>query len=143
MVVLCIYPEIINKQDYSIKSDLWSVGVIIYQMIYGRVPFEVSNFVQLIKKINNEEIKYDHKDIKISSMCVDLIKNLLQVNVEERISWDNFFYHPWFTVDDLLTEENNLLNFSISNTPSVPKLNNFNHHVEENQFNLLYTKVLK
>ena len=34
-------PEIINKQDYSIKSDLWSIGIIIYQMIYGRVPLKL------------------------------------------------------------------------------------------------------
>ena len=43
-------PEIINKQDYNYKSDLWSVGVILYQMFYGTVPFNVNNFVQLIKK---------------------------------------------------------------------------------------------
>ena len=136
-------PEIINKQDYSIKSDLWSVGVIIYQMIYGRVPFEVSNFVQLIKKINNEKISFEDKKIKISSLGLDLIQHLLQVDVEKRISWDAFFYHPWFTHDDLVYEENNLLDFSISNNSSIPKLNNFNHHVGENQFASFIHKSIK
>lgn len=136
-------PEIINKQDYSIKSDLWSVGIIIYQMIYGRVPFEVSNFVQLIKKVNNEKISFEDKQIKISALGIDLIKNLLQVDVEKRISWDAFFYHPWFTHDDLVFEENNLLDFSISNNSHVPKLNNFNHHVGENQFASFIHKSIK
>ena len=115
-------PEIINKQDYSIKSDLWSVGIIIYQMIYGRVPFEVSNFVQLIKKVNNEKISFEDKQIKLSPLGLDLIKNLLQVDVDKRISWEAFFYHPWFTHDDLVFEENNLLDFSISNNyPTLSK----------------------
>ena len=43
-------PEIINKRDYNIKSDLWSVGIIMYEMLYGCVPFNVNNFVELIKK---------------------------------------------------------------------------------------------
>jgi serine/threonine protein kinase len=136
-------PEIINKQDYSIKSDLWSVGVIIYQMIYGRVPFEVNNFVQLIKKINNEKISYKDDKIKISPLCLDLIKNLLQVDVDNRISWDQFFFHPWFTRDDLLLEENNLLDFSISNNLSLPKLNKFQHHIGETQFASFIHKSIK
>ena len=38
-------PEIINKRDYNIKSDLWSVGIIMYEMVYGNVPYKVSNFI--------------------------------------------------------------------------------------------------
>lgn len=136
-------PEIINKQDYSIKSDLWSVGIIIYQMIFGRVPFEVSNFMQLIKKINTEPISFEHDKIKISNSCLDLVTNLLKVDVEERISWDDFFYHHWFNENQILIEENNLLNFSISNNSSVPRLNNFEHHIEENQFASFVHKSVK
>jgi serine/threonine protein kinase len=127
-------PEIINKQDYSIKSDLWSVGIIIYQMIFGKVPFEVNNFVQLIKKINNEPIKFEREGINPSQSCLNLIQNLLKIQVEDRLSWDDFFFHPWLFNDEMLFEENNLLDFSISNNKSLPKLSNFDHHVGENQF---------
>jgi serine/threonine protein kinase len=127
-------PEIINKQDYSIKSDLWSVGIIIYQMIFGRVPFEVNNFVQLINKINNETITFEREGIILSHDGLTLIKHLLKVNVDDRISWDNFFYHQWFNNDQILYEENNLLDFSISNNASVPILKHFDHHICENQF---------
>ena len=99
-------PEIINKQDYSIKSDLWSVGIIIYQMFYGKVPFDVNNFVQLIKKINNDKIKYDIKGIIISEQGLDILKSLLTIDVYKRISWNDFFYHPWFHTDTLLVEDN-------------------------------------
>ena len=136
-------PEIINKQDYSIKSDLWSVGIIIYQMIYGHVPFEVTNFVQLIKKINNEQINYENPNIEISNECLALIKNLLQVEVDMRISWEDFFYNVWFLDDEFLVEENNLLDFSISNGNSLPKLNNIKHHIGENQFASFMHKSIK
>lgn len=136
-------PEIINKQDYSIKSDLWSVGIIIYQMIYGHVPFEVTNFVQLIKKINNEQINYENPNIEISNECLALIKNLLQVEVDMRISWDDFFYNVWFVEDEFLVEENNLLDFSISNGNSLPKLSNIKHHIGENQFASFMHKSIK
>ena len=127
-------PEIINKQDYSIKSDLWSVGVIIYQMFFGRVPFDVVNFVQLIKKINNEEINFSDTSISISNNAMSLIKSLLRVNVDERLDWKPFFYHSWFLVDDILIEENNLMDFSMNNKSTLPSLSNINHHLGEKQF---------
>ena len=136
-------PEIINKQDYSIKSDLWSVGIIIYQMIYGRVPYEVNNFVQLIKKINSEPINYSVNGIEPSSQCKHLIQNLLQIDVSKRLSWDDFFFNPWFVIDDIMVEDNNLLDFSISNNSSIPKLNRFKHHVGENQFASFIHKSIK
>ena len=69
-------PEIINKRDYNIKSDLWSVGIIMYEMLYGHVPFHVSNFIELIKKINNEKIIFNN--IIISNECNNLLLSLLQ-----------------------------------------------------------------
>ena len=136
-------PEIINKQDYSIKSDLWSVGIIIYQMIFGRVPYNVNNFMQLIKKINSEPINYTHKNITLPIELKHLLENLLQTDVNKRITWDEFFYHTWFIKDELLNEENNLLNFSINQNPSIPKLNKIKHHIEENQFASFIHKSIK
>jgi len=127
-------PEIINKQDYSIKSDLWSVGIIIYQMFYGKVPFDVSNFVQLIKKINNEQIHFPSDKIEISSLAINLIKSLLTVDVQKRIEWDMFFYHQWFLTDELLIEENNLMDFSMSNGSSLPNLDKIDNHIGEKHF---------
>ena len=43
-----IAPEIINKKGYNIKSDLWSAGIILYEMIHGYTPFKVDNFIDLI-----------------------------------------------------------------------------------------------
>ena len=47
-------PEIVNKRDYTYKSDLWSVGIIMYEMLHGYTPFNVTNFKILKKQINKK-----------------------------------------------------------------------------------------
>jgi len=122
-------PEIINKRDYDIKSDLWSVGIIMYEMIYGGVPYRVNNFIELLKKINHEQITFDEK-IYTTKECNDLLKNLLQKNPLQRITWDDFFNHSWFSTDTLLNDTNNLLEISFSN--NLPNIDKYN--VDERQF---------
>lgn len=118
-------PEIINKQDYDIKSDLWSVGIILYEMVYGHVPFNVGTFVELIKKMNSNIIDFSNKKIKLSDDCLDLMKELLTKNPKKRIEWNQFFNHKWFLNDELLKQENNLLEISFNNSISIPNINNY------------------
>jgi serine/threonine-protein kinase ULK/ATG1 len=40
---LYMAPQILNKQTYTNKSDLWSIGLIFYEMIYGFTPWPANN----------------------------------------------------------------------------------------------------
>lgn len=40
---LYMSPQILNKQTYTNKSDLWSIGLIFYEMIYGQTPWPANN----------------------------------------------------------------------------------------------------
>ena len=71
-------PEIINGEPYNYKSDIWSLGVLLYEMCTLKLPFDSSNLAQLSIKIirgNYEPIskKYS-KDLHL------LIKKMLNVN---------------------------------------------------------------
>ena len=109
---LYMAPEIVNDDDgYNSKIDLWSTGVVMYQMLFGETPFNASTHFELIKTINNNDINFPNNDL--SNHCLDLLKNLLIKNPNLRISWDNFFNHPFF--NDLSS------NYSISNPIPIKK----------------------
>ena len=119
-------PEIIKHKKYNNKSDLWSLGIIMYEMIFGRLPFKANNFIQLLKSINKNDICYNFPNISISSDCETLLKSLLQIDPEERINWNDFFQHSWFHVNTDMDMANRLMEISINNNmeslPTMSKL---------------------
>ena len=38
-------PEVLRGEDYSIKADIWSLGVILFEMLYGYCPYDAKNIV--------------------------------------------------------------------------------------------------
>jgi serine/threonine protein kinase len=87
-------PELLSDRKYTIKADLWSFGVIMYEMLYGTNPYNypksINNLLELMK---TEKIVF--KEI-YSSECLSLVKSLLEIDVNKRINWESFFKHPWF-----------------------------------------------
>ena len=69
---LTMAPEILNEEEYNYKCDLWSLGIIIYQLFFKEYPFNGSTEIALLKKINN-----GNKFLKKTndSKLVNLIEN--------------------------------------------------------------------
>ena len=76
-------PEIINQEPYNNKVDLWSIGIIIYELFYKRFPKFDDNYNIISNLPDDEYLK-------------DLILKLLKKNPEQRISWKDYFNHPFF-----------------------------------------------
>ena len=38
--IITMAPEIMKRKPYGLKADIWSVGIILYEIIYGRLPYE-------------------------------------------------------------------------------------------------------
>jgi len=86
-------PEILKGKEYDFKCDLWSIGIIIYRLIFGKSPYQGENEIALIKNID----KFRNKIIKIENKQLeDLIKNLLEIESSKRIDWDKYFNHIFF-----------------------------------------------
>ena len=99
---LYMAPELINKTKYSTQADLWSIGLILYEMIYGTHPFKkCDNLKDLIKTIDTVNISIPpviNNNQNVSESCKNLMRKLLEKNFSNRISWDDFYKYKWLNL---------------------------------------------
>ena len=87
-------PEILKRQEYNYKCDLWSLGIIIYRLIFGKFPY--------IGEIENAVINHIDKFGKIiinkieNNKLNDLMNKLLEKEEKKRLNWDEYFNHSFF-----------------------------------------------
>ena len=82
-------PEILKGSIYDNRADIWSLGVILYEMLYGFCPYEESSITKLINLIDNSILKF-HPEIQISSQVKILLKRMMTIRYRERISPTEF-----------------------------------------------------
>ena len=128
---LYMSPEIIKYKKYSNKADLWSIGIIFYEILTGKPPYKARTHYELAKKIENNPI-FLPKLIPLSSNCSNLLYKLLQKEADNRISWDDFFNHNWIVDNNNKTPviTNNLIKSNSSNELIFPLNESENKNVK-------------
>ena len=79
-------PEVWNNSPYDYKSDIWSLGCILYEMLTLNPPFQADDFDQLYKKVVAG--KYNKINSRYSEDMNEILKLLFKVNPKERPSCD-------------------------------------------------------
>ncbi|XP_048500515.1 serine/threonine-protein kinase ATG1c isoform X2 [Beta vulgaris subsp. vulgaris] len=128
---LYMAPEIMQLQKYDAKADLWSVGAIVYQLVTGKTPFTGSNQMQLLQNIiRATELRFppDMKDL--SSEFVDLCQKLLRRNPVERLTFDEFFNHPFLCQKQLMETSGSEKSFRRADSYSLSGCNLLKHREE-------------
>lgn len=93
---LYMAPEVLSGHKYTHAADLWSYGVILYEMLTGHTPFsQVTNCTELVKAHRSVSSFSLPTEITVTPACRDLISSLLVVDPNNRMSWTAFFEHPW------------------------------------------------
>ncbi|NXE51043.1 CTRO kinase, partial [Casuarius casuarius] len=89
-----------GKASYGPECDWWSLGVIAYEMIYGRSPFTEGTSAKTFNNIMNFQrfLKFP-EDVKVSSEFLDLIQSLL-CGQKERLGYEGLCCHPFFSKID-------------------------------------------
>jgi [calcium/calmodulin-dependent protein kinase] kinase len=95
-------PEMCNESDdihYSMrKADIWALGITLYQLVYGDLPFTAESLFDIYDVINNTELVIPNKP-KVDNNLVTLIKRLLDKDSEKRITMEELLQDPWLTDD--------------------------------------------
>ena len=114
-------PEVIDDEEYNNKSDLFSIGVMIHYLLFYEYPFEII-YHKYGNKVNYKKNKI--KDCEDKNLN-DLIKKLLICDPEKRISWEEYFNHPFFNSNKKVEDLNNKLNKLKINDNKEHKIINF------------------
>ena len=115
--VLYCAPEIILRQPYTKNVDSWSIGVISYILLFGKIPFYDDNKNVLRKKIINNKPVYKGFDYpSISNFALNFIQKLLIKNQEKRMTVEQALNHKWFKVfnKENIMKINQSINFKLN-----------------------------
>ena len=98
-------PEILKNKgmnkEYDEKCDLWSIGVIIYELYFKRSPFNGNNEASILNLIKNQGKKLLKKTGYYQ--LDDLIGKLLIEDPINRLNWDEYFNHSFFKDEIIVT----------------------------------------
>ena len=134
-------PEMVNKEEYSKDIDIWSLGILLYEMIHGHSPFKPNkakfNINDIIDNIKIKDLKFNEN---ITKECKELIIHLLDRDVTKRYKIEDIFnsnfvkyYENYYKMkkSSLTTRKTEINN---------NKKNNTNKNCETLDNNFVYTK---
>ena len=84
----------IKGEDYNDKCDIWSLGITIYYLHTKDLPYKGKCEAKILKDIKTLSLsvldRINNQNLK------DLLSKMLKIDPNERISWDDYFKHPFF-----------------------------------------------
>lgn len=89
---LYMAPELVREQPYNHTADLWSLGVILYELFVGQPPFYTNSVYALIRHIIKDPVKYPEN---MSPEFRSFLKGLLNKVPQQRLSWPGLLEHPF------------------------------------------------
>lgn len=85
--------QLLKGQPYTSKCDIWSIGVIFYELLHGTTPWSANTQFELINNIKNMPLSIKSK---FKPETKDFLRKLLKVKEEDRVTWKELFMHPIF-----------------------------------------------
>lgn len=83
--------QILSQGEYTYKCDIWSMGIVLFEMVTGSVPYSATTQYNLLQKIQNQPINIPEY---LSKECRDLLEKMLVVKEADRYDWRDILKHP-------------------------------------------------
>ena len=102
-------PEMVNEKGHDETADIWCLGVLLFELTNGKVPFEGKDVEEVGNNIINMNIKWSPD---VNPDAKDLISKILRSNPNERLTLEQILSHKFFknyfpnAVDDLIKPHN-------------------------------------
>ncbi|XP_020592232.1 serine/threonine-protein kinase Aurora-1-like [Phalaenopsis equestris] len=87
-------PEMVESVDHDASVDIWSLGVLCYEFLYGVPPFEAKEHSETYRRIRKVDLKFPSKPI-VSSAAKELISQMLVKESSQRLPFNKLLEHPW------------------------------------------------
>ncbi|XP_029777592.1 testis-specific serine/threonine-protein kinase 1-like [Suricata suricatta] len=88
-------PEVLEAVPYQPKvCDIWSLGVILYIMVCGAMPYDDSNIKRMLR-LQKEHLVHIPHSRHLTGECKDLLYRMLQPDVRRRLNIDEVLSHSW------------------------------------------------
>jgi len=92
-------PEMVDRAGHTVKLDIWSVGILLFEMLAGKAPFEAKQKEALFDNIRKLKLRFP---MTFPPLAKDLVRKLLKINPAERISLEELLTHQWLRTVSLL-----------------------------------------
>ena len=109
---LYMAPQILKNEVYTSKNDIWSLGIIFYEIVCGNTPWPCKNHIELLNKIYSCPISFP---FPISEKLKDIIMKCLKIEENQRICWEDLFNNELFLGDNNKEENESQYNFISAN----------------------------
>ncbi|KZL78198.1 AGC/YANK protein kinase [Colletotrichum tofieldiae] len=95
-------PEVYAGKGYDVRADWWSLGVLFYECIYNKRPFDGNSESTLSQQIQLANPKYPITSPPVSLPCLYAIRDALDANRDKRMgsTWESFTKHEFFMMID-------------------------------------------
>ncbi|EGR28467.1 protein kinase domain protein [Ichthyophthirius multifiliis] len=87
-----VSPEMVEGKQYDFSVDIWSVGILVYELIFGNAPFTGKNHDATFDKVVKGDLKFSGP---ISFEGVDFIKKILVKDPNKRMDLNTAYQHPF------------------------------------------------
>jgi len=87
-------PEVYENGVYSNQCDIWSLGIILYELAFEKTPWSGNNFIELFENTKSKPLEFPpYKPDEWSEDFIDLIKKMIDLDCKKRLTWEKLLNH--------------------------------------------------